>query len=101
MERYYLVLNTLTATARHSNPGEVHMHIYGKRQKHLYAAGDVYYDFDMLTPHHVREYGYTRKQDAARNWVYTHPDSDAPQWKGEVRIVQAWVRHNGTVDIIT
>ena len=101
MEIYYLIEDITTATARNENfPGECHLRYIGKENKCLYSDGhkNGWYNYNFLTPGFVREYGYTRKCDAVRNWSYKNPDN-SEYWKGETRVVRAWVRKDGNVVI--
>ena len=100
-EIYYLIQKISTATERNVNfAGQVDTTIYGKGDYTLFReTGDGWGNCNLLAPYWVREYGYKRKCDACRNWVYKHPDIDAPYWKSEVRIIRAWVRKDNRVFI--
>ena len=77
----YLVL--VTCTAKPDNPSFKGTHsYYSGKQGH--TCGDTEKCFGS---YFVREYGYTRKCDAQRNWDYTHPE-DEQYWYKHVTIVK-------------
>ena len=98
-EIYYAVQRIATATVRNEVfAGEVHTGIFGKGNFTLFTeTDDGWYDCNFLAPYWVRKYGYKRKCDAMRNWVYKNPDMDEPYWKGDVRIITIWVHKDNKV----
>lgn len=105
MERFYLVQEIATATAQNPcHKGEVHTYLFGKADEILFADGDPdgCMNKNILCLFFLREYGYKRKCDAARNWVYRHPDrpGECVNWHNQVSIVQAIVHDSGAVEIV-
>lgn len=101
MEIVYLVESISTPTVRNEyHEGECHLAYYGKENKCLFLDGTKWSDHRHLwTPYFVRRYGYKRKSDAERNWIYKHPDVDKPYWNVDLRIVRAWIHKDGQVTI--
>jgi hypothetical protein len=99
-EIYYLIESISTATDRNQNfAGETHLYYHGKGDELLFAeTGTAYADTNLLTPYHIREYGYKRECDARRNWSYNNPEN-SKYWQTETRIVRAWVRKDNQVFI--
>ena len=91
-ERYFLVL--VVATATDSNPsyaGAVRKYVYGKRDELLFTDSEEITKYkagyDKLYASDIREYGYTRRQDAKRCYSYTHPDNNG-YWTSKAYVVE-------------
>ena len=83
---FYLVKEVSTATAENKSfAGQKHTGIYGKGDKLLAYDGDPWLN-RKLDSYHIKEYGYTRKCDAVRNWTYKNPEN-SKYWKSAVEIV--------------
>lgn len=87
--KYYLVRTISKATDINlSFAGQTLICFYGKAQKCLSRDGDhaeLNHCAKMLYPREIEEYGYTRKQEALRSWVYKNPENNE-NWKTAVSI---------------
>ena len=91
-ERYYLVLVVAKATeSNHNFAGAVRKYIYGKRDELLFTDSEEITKYkagyDKLYASDIREYGYTRRQDAKRCYSYTHPDNNG-KWTSKAYVVE-------------
>ena len=87
--KYYLVKVTSVATdTNQSFAGEVETYYAGKEQNTLKREGThrAYDNFDRIS-YMLKEYGYTRKCDAAKSYDYKHPENSA-NWKSTAEIVE-------------
>lgn len=103
MKKVYAVMKISTATARNKYfAGDVHTSIYGKENKCLFHTGDRdgWTDKNFLAPYWCEKYGYARKCDAMRNWVYKNPQVDEPNWKSETLVVELRIRNDGIVHVM-
>jgi hypothetical protein len=84
----YLVKYVSTATEQNKNfEGQIHTAIYGRGDKTLYYDGDPFLNIDILTAPMVREFGYSRRQDALRSWIYRNPEN-TNWWSTTVEIIE-------------
>lgn len=84
---YYIVKVTSKATQDNPNfAGMTSIAYYGKDQKLLGMERTVN-DSISIYPYLVESYGYKRKCDAARSYVYNNCDSDR-YWNKQVEIVE-------------
>ena len=91
-ERFFLVY--VVAKATENNPsfaGKVRKYIFGKGDELLWTDSpeitSYFRGYDKLWASDVREYGYTRRQDAKRCYSYTHPE-DGEYWKSKAYVVE-------------
>lgn len=102
-DTYYIVVEVSTATDRNQTHKEGHrtVHYYGKGDKCLYAENTYHgwNDKDLMTPFFIREYGYRRESDAARNWTYKHPEN-SPYWESFCYIRPVEIHNNGTTEYL-
>lgn len=88
---YYIVRVTSKATQdNHNFSGMTSIAYYGKDQKLLGMEGtahDYLNDIHKLDPYMVKTYGYKRKCDAARSYVYNNCCS-SQYWSKQVEIIE-------------
>ena len=91
-ERFFLVL--VVSKATDSNPsfsGGVHKYVYGKGDELLFTDSPEITSYTTgyrkLYASDIREYGYTRRQDAKRCYSYTHPDNNE-YWTSKSYVVE-------------
>lgn len=99
MEQYYLISDTMTATAfNEANAGRVTTRYYGKGQEVLFAEGTYngFCDCNRLDAYNVRKYGYKRETDAKRSYIYKNAHDDR-SWKENVSVFRVWVRKDNRV----
>lgn len=91
---YYIVRVTSKATQDNPNfAGMTSIAYYGKDQKLLGMGGTVHNylnDSINIYPYLVESYGYKRKCDAARSYVYNNCYSNQ-YWDKQVEIIEAEV----------
>ena len=87
----YLVKTVYVATENNENFKGMSEIVYsGKRQTTLGcygSAAEATYTRRDLWKHDIIEYGYTRRCDAARSWIYKNPQNDE-YWRSETSIVE-------------
>lgn len=86
--KMYLVKEVSRATAENlSFAGETSTVSFGKGQKQIKREGNHLPEnnFD-LTSYMVKDYGYRRRGDAKRSWVYRNPENSR-FWASKVEIV--------------
>lgn len=88
---YYFIKETLTAPETNPNyAGCVHTYIYGKNQTLVEMRGTEYSDYSWLEcdkEYTLKEYGYTRKCDTMRSYIYKHPQNDR-YWTTVAEIIE-------------
>lgn len=91
-ERYFLVY--VKSEATQDNPsyaGRVHKYLYGKGNELLFTDSPEINGYTKrygkLFASDIREYGYTRRQDAKRCYSYTHTDNNG-YWTSKAYIVE-------------
>lgn len=91
----YIIKNYSKATESNLNfSGEDFVAYYGKENRLVGYTGSHAERYNQAFPISrwlVEEYGYSRKSDAKRSWVYKNPDRDLPHWKSEVEIIKVEV----------
>ena len=87
---YYIVKSTHKATESNPKfPGMTSIGYFGKDQHLLGREGsahDYLGDSFKVTPYMVKAYGYKRRCDAARSWIYRNVCSSL-SWDAQVEIV--------------
>ena len=84
----------IVSRAKESNPsfaGDVSVSIYGKDQKLLAMMGNHAEKIHMMqdfNPWYAKDYGYKRKCDARRNWLFKNAGNEK-YWDEEASIV--WI----------
>ena len=86
----YLVKETTIATESNERfAGMESIAYYGKNQQQLALQGTANEKCHMtseLTDWGVKTFGYNRKCDAMRSWIYNNPENNE-NWKSKVDIV--------------
>lgn len=84
----YLVKQVSIATKENLNfAGEVAISYYGKDEKQIGYGGSHYYPGENEPSRYmIEQYGYNRRCDAIRNWIYRHPEN-TKYWKSTVEII--------------
>ena len=89
--KYYLIKVHSTATENNKNfVGQDCTALYGKSEKMIEYTGShakAVFMESFATPYDIKKYGYTRKCDAKRNWVYKNPEN-TDYWKSTVEIIE-------------
>lgn len=89
MTTYYLIKATAKATDENpSFAGDVHVYYHGKGDEVLCRTGDgeIWPFRRYMNKYLIREYGYTRKCDAVRNFTYNNPQNDK-NWTETTEII--------------
>ena len=89
--KYYIIKCTSVATENNFNfRGETDITFFGKGQRelaHLGTHAESTGSKRELSDYMVREYGYSRKCDAVRSWIYNNPEN-SEFWKFKCEIVE-------------
>ena len=79
----YLIKEVSKATESNKNfAGETHIHYSGKGG-YVYEEADV----EAFPYYYYKEYGYSRKRDAEKNYAYQNPENNE-YWQSTVSIVE-------------
>lgn len=93
MKRFLVKCHSVATPANKNFAGQENTTYYGKDQKLLASLGShaeaVYMAFDNRS-WQTKEYGYTRKCDAVRSYIYKNPEN-TEYWQTEVEIVEVEV----------
>ena len=90
MKRYLVCIKSKATDDNPSFAGQEHETYYGKRCCLVASYGSHAEATHMVQPLNnwwIKEYGYTRKCDAARNWCYRNPDNGR-YWTSTASIVE-------------
>lgn len=89
--KIYLVKETSVATSENRNfAGQTVINYYGVGNKSIGCYGthaEATHTVQKLSPYMIKEYGYSRKCDAVRNWSYKNPEN-SKFWKSSSEIVE-------------
>ena len=87
----YLVKQISVATEQNPNfAGQVSVSFYGKGDEpigHTGTHAEAVHDYAEPNHYSIKEYGYSRKRDALRNWTYRHPEN-TKFWNSTVEIIE-------------
>lgn len=89
--KFYLVKETSVATSENRNfAGQIAINYYGVGSISIGCYGthaEATHAVQELSQYMIEEYGYSRKCDAVRNWVYKNPEN-SKYWKSSTEIVE-------------
>lgn len=87
----YLVKQISVATEQNPNfAGQVSVSFCGKGDERIGHTGthaEAVHDYAEPNDYSIKEYGYSRKCDALRNWTYRHPEN-TKFWNSTVEIIE-------------
>ena len=92
MKRYVVKSTSVASETNQSCKGEIHVWWHGKGEAYCgklifhkdWTDGNGLYDWE------AKNYGYTRRCDAKRSYLYKHPQNDS-NWSTVVEIVEVEV----------
>lgn len=90
MKRYIVRTTGKATESNQSFRGQTAIYYYGKGNRCIGACGShpkALHTEQAIRPYEVNEYGYTRKCDAVRSWIYKNPQNDE-HWQTTVDIVE-------------
>ena len=89
MEKRFLI--KVTATATDDNPnfkGDVNVFFYGKGSELLDIKTSREYDRKRMTSYDILKFGYSRKCDASRAFVFKNLNCGFEKWTSTAEIVE-------------
>lgn len=90
MKKYIVKITSIATENSRNFAGETSIGFYGKDQKLLSLKGDHHDKMNMsfdLSDYMIKEYGYNRKCDAMRSWIFKNPEN-TKYWQSEVEIIE-------------